>query len=277
MRPLQRVVATAERLTASDLGQRISIGAGDDREFAQLISVLNGMMDRLQLSFRQAARFTADASHELKTPLAVTHANAHDLLRRSEPGSAEHEQLESLAGEIARLKSITQSLLLLSQADAGKLPIQRETYNLSADLARLVEDADALCAQAGLRCEHEMASNLQVNADRALMRQVFQNLLSNAVKYNGTDGLVKISLRENAGHAEFIITNAGPGISTENQARLFERFHRGDAAHNRRTDGFGLGLNIAFELAKANGAGLQLLESRDDATRFCVRIPLAGL
>lgn len=274
MRPLERVVSTAERLTASELDQRIAVSARDDREFAQLITVLNGMMDRLQASFQQAARFTADASHELKTPLAVMHATAHDLLRHSEPGSSQHDQLENLAREIARLKGITQSLLLLSQADAGKLPLQREVYDLSADLGRLVEDAEVLCDQAGLRCEHEVAPSLQVYADRALMRQVFQNLLSNAVKYNRPNGVVKISLRKADDHAEFAITNTGPGIRSENQPRLFERFFRGDAAHSGLTEGFGLGLNIAHELARANDAKLELLESGNDTTTFRIVVPL---
>lgn len=276
MRPLDRIVRTAQELTVADLGQRVPASSTDDREFAQLIGVLNGMMERLQLSFEQAARFTADASHELKTPLAVLHATTHDLLRRSAPGSAEHEQLESLACELSRLKSITQSLLLLSQADAGKLPLQRETYDLSTDLARLVEDAEALCAQGGLGCEHAITPSLRINADRALLRQVFQNLLSNAVKYNRPDGLVKITLEQNANRADLIITNSGPGISAEHQARLFDRFHRGDAARDRRTDGFGLGLNIARELARANGAELQLVESGSDSTSFLVRIPLVA-
>ena len=271
MRPLDRIVATAQHLTASELDRRIPSGPRDDREFAQLIDVLNGMMDRLQTSFEQAARFTADASHELKTPLAVMQVTLHDALRRSTAGTGAHDELESLARECARLKGITHSLLLLSQADAGKLPLTRERYDLSRDLARLVEDADALCEQAGLRCEHEVAPGVHIDADRALMRHVFQNLLSNAVKYNRPDGLVKIALTAGDGHVEFTIANTGPGIPAEAQPRLFERFFRADAA--RTSEGAGLGLNIAYELARANGAELRLLESTDDQTRFEVQMP----
>ena len=268
MRPLDRIVATARHLNASDLARRIPSGPRDDREFAQLIEVLNGMMDRLQTSFEQAARFTADASHELKTPLAVMQVTLHDSLRR---GTLGHDELESLARECARLKGITHSLLLLSQADAGKLPLVRERYDLSTDLARLVEDADAICEQAGLRCEHEIAPGLHIDADRALMRHVFQNLLGNAVKYNRPDGLVKITLASGDGHAEFTIANTGPGIPAQAQPRLFERFFRADAA--RTSEGAGLGLNIAHELARANGAELRLLESSEDITRFQLRMP----
>ncbi len=269
MRPLDRIVATARHLTATDLDRRIPSGPRDDREFSQLIDVLNGMMDRLQTSFEQAARFTADASHELKTPLAVMQVTLHDSLRR---GTVGQDELESLARECARLKSITHSLLLLSQADAGKLPLTRERYDLSADLARLVEDADAICENAGLSCEHYIEPGLHIDADRALMRHVFQNLLSNAVKYNRPNGLVKIALASRDGHAEFTIANSGPGIPAEAQSRLFERFFRADAA--RASEGAGLGLNIASELARANDAELRLLESAEDITRFLVRMPL---
>ena len=274
MRPLDRIVATARHLTATELDRRIPSGPRDDREFAQLIGVLNGMMDRLQTSFEQAARFTADASHELKTPLSVMQVTLHDALRRGTAGTAAHDELESLARECARLKGITHSLLLLSQADAGKLPLTRERYDLSADLARLVEDADALCEQAGLRCEHDLGPGIFIDADRVLMRHVFQNLLSNAVKYNRPGGLIKITLAPRDGHAIFNIANHGAGIAEAAQPRLFERFFRADAA--RSSEGAGLGLNIAFELARANGAEVRLVESAEDHTCFEVRIALRG-
>lgn len=273
MRPLERVVTTAQRLTASDLAERIQLHRDDDREFAQLIDVLNGMMERLEGSFQQAVRFTADASHELKTPLAIMLATLDDAVRHAAPGSAEHERFLSLFEEATRLKQITQSLLLLSQADAGRLPIHPETYDLSADLARLIEDGEILCEQAALTLEHHIEPHIQVYADRALFRQVLQNLLSNAVKYNRPQGRVSLRLARQDDIAVLTLTNTGPAIPAENQQRLFERFFRGDSAHTRKTDGFGLGLNIATELARANGAQLSLVRSHDDETVFEVRIP----
>ncbi len=169
MRPLQRVVATAQRLTATDLAERIPLQPDDDREFAQLIDVLNGMTARLQGSFLQAVRFTADASHELKTPLAIMLAELDDAVRHAAPGSVEHERFVSLFDEATRLKQITQSLLLLSQADAGRLPTHPETYDLSADLSRLLEDGEILCEQAGLTLEHHIEPSIAVHAGRALL------------------------------------------------------------------------------------------------------------
>lgn len=272
MRPLERVVGTAQRLTASDLAERIPLQPDDDREFAQLIDVLNGMTARLQGSFQQAVRFTADASHELKTPLAIMLAELDDAVRHANPGSSEHERFVSLFEEATRLKQITQSLLLLSQADAGRLPTHPETYDLSADLSRLLEDAEILCEQAGLTLEHQIEPAISVQADRALLRQVFQNLLSNAIKYNRPAGHVALQLSRQDSHIVFTVTNTGPAIPEENQQRLFERFFRGDKAHNRQTDGFGLGLNIATELARANHAELRLVSSNADETLFSVRL-----
>jgi len=276
MRPLDRVVATAQRLTASDLAERIPLNRDDDREFAQLIGVLNGMTERLEGSFQQAIRFTADASHELKTPLAVMLATLDDAVRHTPPGSAEHERFASLFEEAARLKTITQSLLLLSQADAGRLPTHPETYNLSMDLSRLIEDGEIMCEAADLKLQTEIEPEVTLHADRALLRQVFQNLLSNAIKYNRPQGSVRITLRRVEAAAVFQITNTGPAIPSENHHRLFERFFRGDKAHNRQTDGFGLGLNIAHELARANGADLRLVSSQEDETVFEVKIDLAA-
>ena len=272
MRPLERVVATAQNLTASELAERIPLSADDDREFAQLIAVLNDMMERLQMSFQQAVRFTADASHELKTPLAIMLASLDDALRNTDHDTAEHERFSSLFEEATRLKTITQSLLLLSQADAGRLPANPDVYDLSADLGRLVEDGEILCEGAELTLQSDFDPNVLVYADRALLRQVFQNLLSNAIKYNRPGGGVRLRLQSVDGQAVFTVTNTGPAIPAEVQPRLFERFFRGDKAHNRQTDGFGLGLNIAHELARANGAVLRLVSSQDDETIFEVRI-----
>ncbi|MCF7787976.1 MAG: HAMP domain-containing protein [Prosthecobacter sp.] len=272
MRPLERVVSTAQRLTASDLAERIPVQRDDNREFAQLIDVLNGMMQRLEGSFQQAIRFTADASHELKTPLAIMLADLDDAVRHAAPGSTEHERFVSLFAEASRLKQITQSLLLLSQADAGRLPTHPESYNLSIDLERLIEDGEILCEQAGLTLEHHIEPSITTHADRALLQQVFQNLLSNAIKYNRPQGRVSLRLSKQDAQIVFTVTNTGPAIRAENQQRLFERFFRGDQAHTRKTDGFGLGLNIATELARANGAELRLVSSKEDETVFEVRM-----
>lgn len=274
IRPLDRVVATAEKLEAGKLDQRIELRDDDDREFVQLISALNGMTERLQASFQQAARFTADASHELKTPLAVMQSTLQETLRELSPEDPLRERLDALFQQTSRLKHITHSLLLLSQADAGKLPVNRARYDLSADLAGLIEDAESLCEQAGLSFQKDITPGIEIEADPALMQQVFRNLLSNAIKYNRPHGSVIIRLSCSARGAVFAIENTGASIPEAVRSRVFERFFRSDAARN--SDGFGLGLNIAFELARANGAELRLVPPNEALTVFSITIPQAS-
>jgi two-component system, OmpR family, heavy metal sensor histidine kinase CusS len=270
LRPLDRIIHTTRALRASDLGIKIPLMPRDDLEFAEIIAVLNDMMQRLEVSFQQAARFSADASHELKTPLAVIQSLLQEALRESQPETPMYEHLSALLHEVSRLKSITQALLTLSQADAGKIPLNLQRYDLSEDLRGLVEDAELLCEGAGLSFRADIQPGLEITADRTLMRQVFQNLLTNAVKYNQPQGRVELTLMSHEDVHEFTILNTGPGIDETQKARLFERFFRADTA--RHTEGSGLGLNIAYELAKANAASLSLLSSDAYSTIFTVRL-----
>lgn len=275
MRPLDRIVSISNRMSAGSLDERIPLLAHDDREFAQLIGALNSMTARLRDSFEQAARFTADASHELKTPLAVMQSTLNETLRDGSLDEAAREQVTDVLHQVSRLKHITHSLLLLSQADAGELPVKRERYDLSQDLQGLMEDAESLCEAAGLAFEKHIEPGVFVEADRALMHQVFQNLLSNAVKHNQPKGRVEARLTKSESGARLEITNTSAEIPAEVKQRLFDRFYRAEAS--RRGDGFGLGLNIAFELARANGARLELGESEAGTTRFAVTLPLLAV
>ncbi|QTN32637.1 HAMP domain-containing protein [Akkermansiaceae bacterium] len=271
IRPLDRIVSISERMSAGNLGERIPLHGGDDREFAQLIGALNDMTARLERSFEQSARFTADASHELKTPLAVIQGTLNDVLRTEALDDESHQRISVVLHQMSRLKHITQSLLLLSQADAGELPVRRESYNLSEDLEGLMEDAEALCEAAGLAFEKHIEPGVFVEADRALMHQVLQNLVSNAVKHNQADGRVEIRFVRHAKGARFEISNTCAAIPGEVQERLFERFYR--AEDSRSGEGFGLGLNIARELARANGAKLELMPAGSGMIGFSVNFP----
>lgn len=270
IRPLDRIVSISNRMSAGGLDERIPSADGDDREFVQLINSLNRMTARLSDSFEQAARFTADASHELKTPLAVMQSTLNEIIREEALDEATHERIGVVLHQAARLKHITHSLLLLSQADAGELPVQQECYDLSQDLEGLVEDAESLCESAGLTLEKAIDAAVIVEADRALMHQVFQNLVSNAVKHNRSNGCVSVRLSRVGDQVRFEITNTCSGTLTEGDPRLFERFYRGESS--RRGDGFGLGLNIARELARANGASLELTPTQEGVTRFVVSL-----
>ena len=278
LRPLARITETAESIDATALDARVPLSGAEYVEFARLADVLNAMMVRLETSFDQATRFTADASHELKTPIAIIQAEVAAALKSGKLGLAEEEVLSGIAGEVQRLKRITQSLLLLSQADAGQLRLARERVDLSEEINSLCEDAELICSEESLLFEHDVTPGISVDADPVLLRQAAQNLLTNAVKYNVEGGRVHFGLTSDGTHAEISLSNTGKGIPELERDVIFERFYRLDRARNRKKDGFGLGLNLAQEIARAHGGTLTLdpaSASEETLTTFVLRIPLA--
>ncbi|MDG2122353.1 MAG: ATP-binding protein [Verrucomicrobiales bacterium] len=273
LRPLQRISTTAAHVTASDLAERIPTTGREYTEFSSLIGTLNAMIARLEKSFGQATRFTADASHELKTPIAIMQAEIESALRTCAPDSGEETTLLSLASETQRLKRITQSLLLLSQVDAGHLRLSKKPFDLSADITSLCEDAEHLCGEKSLSFSHSIAPDITVDADHVLIRQATQNLLTNAIKYNAESGSVSLTLTTSADSACLTFSNTGPGIPDTEREKIFDRFYRIDTARNRTTDGFGLGLNLAAEIAKAHGGSLELTPSETGLTTFTLTLP----
>ncbi len=214
LRPMRAIAETAERMTASGLDQRIP-ASNEDPEIARVIQVLNRMMDRLEASFRQATRFSADASHELKTPLAIMQGELEAAVQAAAPGSKEQQTFSALLEETQRLKAITRSLLLLAQADAGQLKLTREPVNLTTTLQSLIEDAQILAAELQLKFEVDLPANVTVPADRALLHTALLNLLVNAVKYNEPGGRIQVRLTPNANTVTLEVGNSGPGIAPE--------------------------------------------------------------
>ena len=249
-------------------------GVHDYAELSHLVDVLNGMMDRLDGSFRHAMRFSADVSHELKTPLAVMQVAVQDALKACPPGSREEDSLLTVSQETERLKRITRSLMLLTQADSGQLNTRAESFSLSREVEAVCEDAEILCEKAGLHFEADIEPDIQANADPVLLRQAIQNLVSNAVKYNQDGGSVGCRLFPVDGAAETVIeiSNTGPGIAEEEQDKIFDRFYRIDQSRSREVDGFGLGLNLAWEIVRAMNGELLLIESNEEVTRFQIRL-----
>jgi len=234
--------------------------------------VLNAMMDRLEASFRQAVRFSADASHELKTPLAIMQGELENALQAAEPDSSEQRLFSGLLEETQRLKSITRGLLLLSQADSGQLRLTLEEVNLSSELETLVDDASVLATGSDLHFDLALAPNVRVRADRSLLQMAVLNLLSNAVKYNRSGGRVTVDLTTTGDEIALTVCNTGPGIPAGDQRKVFERFFRGDRTRSRAIDGLGLGLSLAREIVIAHQGRLALQESTPERTCFVLTL-----
>lgn len=270
LRPVTALTQTAERVTARGLDQRIPAMTGD-AEFNRLVTVFNEMLDRLETSFTQATRFSADASHELKTPLARLQLELEQALEEAPGGSPQQEVFSSLLDEVSRLKAIVQKLLLLSLADAGRLQLHREPVSLTRVLENVVEDCRLQAPH--LNVEAGLAPDIQVQADPELLEQALQNLATNAVKYNCDGGRIRFELARSDHAAIVKVTNTGPGIPPADRGRVFERFYRADKSRSSKVDGVGLGLSLSREIVHAHGGELALEPAPDGLTCFTLTIP----
>lgn len=270
LRPVAKLTVAARNITAQGLDRRIPL-QGEDREFIELIQVFNGMLERLERSFHQAHRFSADAAHELKTPLAVLQGQLERSLQQAEDGSPMQARLAEILDEVRRLSTISRKLLLLSQADAGRLSLHCEPFDLSSALSGLVDDAQMLAS--GLQITSRIQPGLVVPADGALLSQVLHNLISNAIKHNIEHGWASAHAALRGDQVAVVIANSSPGILLEERDRIFERFYRGAFARERRVEGSGLGLSVSREIVRAHSGDITLEVNSDGTAQFTVLLP----
>lgn len=271
LKPLHQVTMTIQQVTAKGLDQKLAIG-DVDQEFVELLQVFNQMMERLDRSFKQASRFSADAAHELKTPLAILQGQLEWTLQRVDTGSPIQQTLSNLLDEVRRLGTIIRKLLLLSLADAGQMRLQLVTVNLSEVLAELVEDIDILAPD--LEVKTKIPPQLKIKGDRDLLMQVLQNLINNAIKYNVPKGWMEIQANTNGKILSVTVTNSSLDIPRSDRERIFDRFYRGDRSHNRQIEGLGLGLSLSREIARAHGGELTLDKTPSRQTAFTLTLPI---
>lgn len=272
LRPIGQLTGVIQQVTVKGLDQRIPIGT-TDVEFVELIQVFNQMLERLERSFTQASRFSADAAHELKTPLTILQGELERTLQQVDSGSVVQQRLSNLLDEVRRLSGILRKLLLLSLADAGQMSLYLVEVDMSQLLMEMVEDVELLAPD--LRLQTDIPTGLKVQGDRDLLMQVLQNLLSNAIKYNLANGWIKIDAGKMPTNIHITIANASIDIpASDRDDRLFDRFYRGDPARTRQVEGIGLGLSLAREIARAHRGDLTLNSISDAQTAFTLTLPM---
>ena len=270
MRPVARLRGTLESVNQQSLDRRLPTDR-EDREFKDLTNAYNRMLERLEVSFRQATRFSADAAHELRTPLTILQGQIEQAMRLSGDQPIQ-VHLSQMLDEAGRLSSITRKLLLLSQADAGQLALLRTPVNLCHMLEERLADAHLL-ELPDVRISCELHDNLVVQGDAQLLAQAFNNLCGNAFKYTAPGGWISVSAQHHALGVEVLWTNSTQAITPQVRGRFFDRFFRGDVAHNRRVDGHGLGLSLSRVIARAHGGDLTLESSPADEVRLRLWLP----
>jgi signal transduction histidine kinase len=276
LKPVDDIVAAAEHITADRLDQRLPVSGSLD-EIGHLTAVLNRMIDRLQQSFEQARRFSADASHELKTPLTIIRGELEIALRSGDVSHAVEKTMLDLLDETGRLVHIVEGLLLLSQADAGKFPVGADPIALTELIEELAEDIEILGDRLEIGVKLQLATGVRVKGSPQFLRQLVMNLFDNAIKYNEPNGTIRCELTTAGGMAVFRIANTGADIPPGDRERIFNRFFRVESSR-ARTDvsggGQGLGLSIAREIVRAHGGALTLEPSEPGWTIFQFTIPL---
>ncbi len=272
MRPVNRLRNAMQVVTQKALDQRMP-SQGEDREFKVLIDAYNTMLSRLEISFQQASRFSADAAHELKTPLTILQGRIEQSLNKPHTPAVQIE-LTDMLDEVGRLSSITRKLLLLSHADSGWLDLQRTHVDLSGTLDEMMADAHMLLSDQTF--DTLIDRRLSVQGDAMLLQQLFNNLISNAVRYCSPRGWIKLQACAQSGGIEIEFSNSSRTIALDDRAKFFDRFYRGDAAHNRRIEGNGLGLSLAREIAKAHGGDLVLMTTPLDIVTLRLTLPSAN-
>jgi signal transduction histidine kinase len=271
LRPVAGITSTAQRITARGLDQRVPEGKADS-ELLNLIRTINSMLDRLERSFNQAVRFSADAAHELQTPLTVLQGMLDDAVRQCPREGEEQRRYASLLEEVQRLKAIVQKLLILARADASQLPLRREPVDFSELIQNAVDDATVLKPDA--RIEAHIAPGVILQGDRDLLGLVVQELTKNAAKYNRESGVIRYELATESTVVRLTVENSSDPIPVEDRERIFERFHRVDKSRSVRVPGTGLGLSLAREITRAHRGTLRLDPAKPGLVGFSLRLPL---
>jgi two-component system heavy metal sensor histidine kinase CusS len=270
--PVDRMTAAAGTIRAIRLDRRLEVGRHGD-ELDRLAMTLNMMIARLERSFDEIRRFTADAAHELRTPLAVIHNAAEVAL--SAPREAEQYRrfLEDILEEEERIKRLAEQLLFLCREDAGLTPGVRQPTRMDTIVRQAAEPMGVLAAAGTISLKTDDVSPCWVSGDPDSLRRLLFNLLDNAIKYTSQGGKVEVQCGAHERTVTLIVSDTGIGIPSVHIPHIFERFYRVDPARSREAGGTGLGLAICRAIVEAHGGVIELESTEGSGTRVVVSLP----
>ena len=272
LQPVQSMTQTARQISAERLNQRLPIINPDD-ELGSLAETLNHMIERLERSFTEMQRFTADAAHELRTPLAVIRNEAEVALRSPRSGDEYRHVLENLLEETNRLSSLADQLLFLCRNDAGLSPQVRDQMALDELLREVVGNMQVVAQDKHVTLTLAENPACPMTADPRQLRRVFYNLIDNAIKYTAPAGRITVSNRVTADEATILVTDSGTGIAPEHLPRIFDRFYRVDPSREEDGCGAGLGLAICQSIVRGYGGTIAVESTLGKGTAITVQLP----
>lgn len=274
LRPVRAIIDDAEAIRPGAPSLRIHATA-QTREYSRLIGVLNTMLDRLDRAYEAQRRFTADASHELRSPLTVLRGEL-ELARRRQRSPEEYERvIDSALEEVERLSRLTEDLLTLSRSDAGVMKLRPEEGDYADCTGWVIERLRIRAAEEHVKLTLDAPGQIPGYFDRDLVSRLVWNLTENAIKFTPAGGRVAVTLGTVGDTVRLEVADSGPGIPPEQLSRIFTRFHRADAARARdgTAAGTGLGLPIAQTIVALHGGTITASNREGGGARFRVEVP----
>ena len=269
LRPVVRITRAAQRIQATNLSERIGLDDPQD-ELKTLADTFDAMLDRLDTSFTAQRQFVADASHELRNPLAVIRTNSDVALQESVPEEV-RVRLEAVRRASERMRRLVDDLLALARLELAAGP--RAEVDLAAVVDEVRGELDALARAHGLELQARADGDLRVVADRDAVKRALANLLDNAFRHSPDGTPVRVAAERRNGWAVLSVEDGGPGLSAEEQQRVFERFWRSDASRSRESGGAGLGLAIVRRIAESHGGEVGVTSEPGAGATFELRLP----
>lgn len=273
IRPVEAISNTARRIAAGNLSERIKV-SDENSEFGQLASVLNSTFARLETAFTQQKHFTADASHELRTPISVLISETQTTLARERTSAEYRETIEACLDTAQQMRQLTESLLELARFDAGQEKMPQVQFDLAEKARAAIQLVHPLADARAI----QITSNLpraEISGDPDRISQVIVNLLTNAILYNKPGGKIGVMIYAEEAVVELAISDTGSGIAPEELPRVFERFYRADKARSGTTGGSGLGLAISKAIVNAHGGTILVSSKPGLGSLFMMRLPVA--
>ncbi len=270
--PLKSIVETAEHINrADDLSRRIPLQGLEEDEIGSLVGTFNQTLERLEVLFTSQQRFLADVSHELRTPLTVIKGNV-DLMRHMK--QFDDESLTSIDQEAGRLTRLVGGLLMLAQAESGKLPLSLKPVEMDILITEVFQEMRVIAGNK-VHVHLNEIDQMLVNGDRDRLKQVLINLVANAIQYTPQGGEVFLSLARVGEQARIICRDTGPGIPSDDMPYIFERFYRAEKSRTRgKATGFGLGLSITQWIVQHHGGRIEVESKEGQGTTFAIWLPL---
>ncbi len=272
LRPVDCMIKELQQIETDNLEKRLTIYPVKD-EISELSGVINEMLTRLENSFNQVRKFTTDASHELRTPIAIMKAGIEVALSRERDVQGYQQVIVNTLEDLGRLSRIIESLFMLARADAGQYQIHIERMDLCPVITDVAEQLKLVAEPKNISVSIEKTENTFIQGDELLIRMLLLNLADNAMKYTPADGKIKASIGKDHGCVRIVVEDNGMGISPEDIPHIFDRFYRANKAGATNSTGSGLGLSICQWIVKAHHGTITVESELQKGSVFIVILP----